>query len=161
MGVGKTTIGEYLSVQHNINFFDTDKEIQKTTNYSISEYFEKYGEKNFRELERKILKNIPKNNIVSCGGGLPSYKDNMKFIKKCGVSIFLQASEDDIFIRLSEKKEDRPLIKNKSNKELKCFIKETLAKREKFYETADHTIDTSHHSKESVLRKINSLIFTM
>ena len=59
MGVGKTTIGEYLSVQHNINFFDTDKEIQKTTNYSISEYFEKYGEKNFSSFCDRLSVHLP------------------------------------------------------------------------------------------------------
>lgn len=161
MGVGKTTIGEHLSIKHNINFIDTDKEIRKITNNNISENFEKYGENNFRELERLVLKTISKKNIVACGGGLPMYKDNMKFIKQSGASIYLKASEDEIFVRLSGKLEDRPLIQNKSDKDLKYFIKETLAKREKFYTMADYTIETSHLSKESVLREIDSLLLTI
>ena len=36
MGVGKTTIGEQLAAQHNINFIDTDREIEKTTHNKIS-----------------------------------------------------------------------------------------------------------------------------
>jgi shikimate kinase len=157
MGVGKTTIAEHLSAKYNINFIDTDNEIRKITNKSISENFKKYGENNFRELERKILKSISKNNIVSCGGGLPIYKDNMKFIKKSGVSIYLKSSEDEIFFRLAQNIGDRPLIQNKSPKELRFFIKETLSKREIFYKMADYTIEIDHQSRESVLRKINSL----
>ena len=157
MGVGKTTIGEQLAAKHNVNFIDTDKEIEKITNNSISDIFKKDGENHFRKLETITLKTIAENNIVACGGGLPVYNNNMNLIKKSGVSIYLKASEAEIFIRLSNNSENRPLIQNKSGEELRGFIKETLGKREKFYAMADYTIDTSNLSEEDVLRKINSL----
>ena len=157
IGVGKTTIGKQLSEQHNTNLIDTDKEIEKATNSSISDIFQKNGEKYFRELETIFLKQIPKNNIVACGGGLPIYNNNICFIKKSGESIYLKASKDEIFIRLSENLNNRPLIKNKSNNELRNFIGETLKKRERIYKMADYTIETSNLSEEDVLRKINTL----
>lgn len=161
MGVGKTTIGEQLATQHNINFIDTDKEIEKATNDKISEIFRKNGEDYFRELESRILKKISKDTIVACGGGVPLYNKNMEFIAESGISIYLKASEENIFIRLSENPRNRPLIQDKKNESLRHFIKETMKKREKFYTMADYTIDTNNLSERNVLRKINSLLLTI
>ena len=161
MGVGKTTIGEQLAAKHNVNFIDTDKEIEITTNKSISDIFKKDGENHFRKLETGALKTIVENNVVACGGGLPGYNNNMDFIKKSGVSIYLKASEDEIFIRLSNNCKNKPLIRNKSDEDLRDFIKETLTEREKFYSMANYTIETSNLSEKAVLRKINSLPLTI
>ncbi len=157
MGVGKTTIGRKLASKHNVNFIDTDQEIEITTNKNILDIFQKYGENHFRKLETSTLKMIPKNNIVACGGGLPAYNNNMDFIKKSGISIYLKASKEEIFTRLSNDSRKRPLIQNKSNKDLKDFIKKTLSEREEFYSIADYTIETSNLSEKDILRKINTL----
>ncbi len=161
MGVGKTTIGKQFSLQHNVNFTDTDKEIEMKTNNSILNIFQKNGEDYFRNLETVILKEISKKNVVACGGGLPAYNNNMKFIKKSGFSIYLKASEDQIFNRLSNNSKNRPLVKSKSDEDLRVYIKETLYEREKFYNLADYTIDTSCLLEKDVLREINSLPITI
>ena len=49
MGCGKSTIGRILSKKLKLEFFDTDKEIEKNQNKTILEIFKKYGEKFFRE----------------------------------------------------------------------------------------------------------------
>lgn len=157
MGVGKTTIGKKLSKKYNINFIDTDEEIERVSHKSISTIFQRNGEDHFRRLETITLKRIKKNNIVACGGGLPFYNNNMYFIKKSGVSIYLKASKEEIFVRLEKDYKTRPLLQNKSIKALKEFINEKLIEREKFYKKANHTIDTTNLSIEEVLRKIDSL----
>ena len=81
----------------------------------------------------------------------------MEFIKKNGMSIYLKASEEEIFIRLSKQNKERPLIQNKSEKAIRTFIKQTLLKREIFYSMADYTIETTNTSSNNVLRKINTL----
>lgn len=158
MGVGKTTIGKQLALHHKLNFIDIDNKIEKLTNQSISSIFKQEGEGYYRELETQALKSITKKSVVSCGGGIPLYNNNMEFIKKCGISIYLKASEEEIFRRLYKNTKNRPLIQNKSDKQLKIYIKDTLSKREKFYLQADYTIDTNNLSQEQTLRKINSLI---
>ena len=157
MGVGKTTIGEQLAVQHIINFVDTDKVVERISNNSVLDIFKNDGENQFRELETSILRAISGNNIVACGGGLPIYNKNMDFIKNSGVSIYLKASERELFVRLSKNQKERPLIQNKSSRELRVFIKETLEKREPFYAMADYTIETGDLLEGDILRKINSL----
>ena len=49
MGSGKTTIGKLFSKKQNLNFFDTDEQIEKSTGMKISKIFEKK--------ERNILEN--------------------------------------------------------------------------------------------------------
>jgi len=157
MGVGKTTIGKQMAAYHNYNFIDTDRKIEEIAGKNISDIFEEDGERYFRQRESSILKEIPPKNIVSCGGGLPIYNNNMKFIKDSGVSIYLKASEESIFDRLSKKPNNRPLILNKSKEKLRKFIKSKLREREGIYLKADYIIETSNLSEKDVLRKVNTL----
>lgn len=161
MGVGKTTIGKQLALHHKLNFIDIDNKIEESTNKSITSIFKQKGEDYYRDLETEALKIITKKSVISCGGGLPLYNNNMELIKQYGTSIYLKASEEEIFSRLHKKTKERPLIQNKSDKQLKIYIKDTLIKREKFYSQADYIIDTNNLSEEQVLRKINTLIINI
>ena len=51
MGAGKSSIGLHLSKKLNYSFIDTDETIVKKVKMSINEYFENYGERNFRLIE--------------------------------------------------------------------------------------------------------------
>ena len=85
----------------------------------------------------------------------------MDFIKATGSSIYLKASKESIFNRLSGNLKTRPLVKGKTPQELKNFIKTNLKKREIYYRLADYTINTSGLSEQEVLAKINRLIFSI
>ena len=159
MGAGKTTIGQQFALENNLKFIDTDKEIEKRNNRKILEIFQKEGQDYFREIERDLLRSLSKNQVVACGGGLPIYNNNMSFIKKSGLSIYLKASVEELFNRLLNNTNNRPLIKYRSKNNLKKFIQQEIKKREKFYSIANYTIDTSKLSKEDVLRQINTFIF--
>ena len=54
MGSGKSIIGKDLSKYLNLNFYDTDKEIELKTKKKISEIFEEKGELYFRDIEEKV-----------------------------------------------------------------------------------------------------------
>ena len=56
MASGKSTLGKKLAQTLNIDFVDTDREIEKKAGAEISWIFEVEGEKGFRERERKALK---------------------------------------------------------------------------------------------------------
>ena len=55
-GVGKTTIGKILSKILKFKFIDVDYKIEKASNLKVSDFFEKYGEEEFRELEKRFFK---------------------------------------------------------------------------------------------------------
>ena len=161
MGAGKSTFGKQIAKKYKISFVDTDIEIEKLTNNSIAKNFKIFGEDKFRKIERSILQNIKTNSIIACGGGLPTYKKNMLFIKKSGISIYLKTNADELFNRLSFNCGNRPLIQNMSEYKLKSFINEKLKEREKYYTMADYTVKTDGLTKKEVLAKIDTLLISI
>ena len=158
MGSGKTTIAKELSNMLKLPYVDTDKEIQKKTNYTINEIFKKFDEIYFRKNEKEILTSIKGNKIVSTGGGLPIYSDNMRYIKKNGISIYLKTPIQILFNRLKNSSDNRPLIQNIKNSDLKKFINKQIKQREYFYKQANYILETKDLSKEEILRKIHSFV---
>lgn len=152
MGSGKSTIGLILANSLGYNFLDIDQLIEKEFGISVTEFFQKFGEKEFRKTEKEILKNISnlENVIISLGGGTLTSEENLKIIKDSGLLIYLKASPETLFERLKYKT-DRPLIKEFVEKGdiegLKNRIINLLAQREKFYNQSDLIIDTEQFEK--------------
>ena len=161
MGAGKTTITKLLSDELHLPFYDTDQEIEKKQNRSVSEIFKKDGELYFRILETELLNNINQNSIISCGGGLPIHNNNMELINSKGISIYLKASNKCLFNRLKKEKQTRPLIENITDEKLYIYIDKELQIRSPFYNLSNHTILVDNKSTNEVLREINSLISTI
>ena len=161
MGAGKTTITKLLANELHLPFYDTDQEIEKKQNRSVSEIFKKDGELYFRILETQLLNNINQNSIISCGGGLPIHNNNMELINSKGISIYLKASNKCLFNRLKKEKQTRPLIENITDEKLYIYIDKELQIRSPFYNLANHTILVDNKSTNEVLREINSLISTI
>ena len=76
--------------------------------------------------------------IISTGGGTPCFFDNIDYMNSQGTTVFLDVPVERLFIRLSIARNKRPLIKEKSDDELRTFIAEQLAKREPHYSKAQH-----------------------
>jgi len=135
MGCGKTTVAKKMAYKLGLEFIDLDKQIEHKCGKSISAIFEEDGEDVFRTLERESLNQfIAKNNFVmAVGGGTPCFFDNMKVINESGVSVYLQMSAKSLTMRLESAKSERPLIAEKSQKELLSFIRQHLSEREPFY----------------------------
>ena len=55
---GKTTIGKLLAKSLNRDFFDSDEEILKIIKLPISDFFKKYGEKEFRKIEKSVISSL-------------------------------------------------------------------------------------------------------
>ena len=161
MGAGKTTITKLLANELHLPFYDTDQEIEEKEKKSVTDIFKKDGELHFRMLETELLKNITQNSIISCGGGLPIHNNNMGLINSKGISIYLKASDNCLFNRLKNEKQNRPLIGNKTDEKLKVYIKHELQNRSPFYNLANHTILVDNKSKNEVLREVNTLISTL
>lgn len=158
MGSGKTTIAAGLSNILKLPYVDTDEEIQKKTNFTINEIFKKFDEIYFRKIEKEIFTNIKGNKIISTGGGLPIYSDNMKYIKRNGISIYLKTPIQILHNRLKKSSDNRPLIQKIKKPDLKKFIEQQITEREYFYKQASYILETKDLSKEEILRKIHSFI---
>ena len=142
MGSGKSTSGVQLASKLGYQFIDMDKFIETEYACSIPQIFEEKGEAEFRKMEHNALKKLmDKDNIViACGGGTPCYYGNIDLMNETGITVYIKMSVDALISRLITAKEERPLLKNKTQEELKIFITEQLEKREDFYHKAQYII---------------------
>lgn len=134
MGSGKTTFGMKLAKKLNYQFVDTDKEIEELVGMSIESIFNTKGEKYFRQLEKQYIQKLKVQNVViATGGGMPCFYDNMEYLNKIGVTVYLEYSSQELFERLKNETVNRPLLKHKSEEDLFNYIDNLLLKRERFY----------------------------
>ena len=141
---GKTTLGEQLAKKLNMKFIDLDQYIEKRKLKSIPEIYTELGDEKFRGLEWKMLKEIVKedNIIVSTGGGTPCHCDNMNIMQSYGEIIYVKVDEDILVSRLKiAVSKNRPIVKNKSEEELKEFVKNLKKNCEHHYLQAHHIIE--------------------
>ena len=145
MGSGKSTFGNQLSQFLNLTFFDLDNYIENKYQCKISVIFEKQGEDFFRKIEHNSLLEIINQNssfVLSTGGGTPCYYNNMQIMLESGLVTYLKIPVETIYQRLISSNKVRPLVKNKTNNELKEWINKNLAFRETYYNKAHIIIDS-------------------
>ena len=154
MGSGKSIIGKDLSKYLNLEFYDTDKEIEQKTNRSINSIFKDEGEAFFRDIEEKICLELLNNDncIISLGGGSIINQKVRNSIKVNSYSIYLKVKLSNLLRRLKLSKK-RPLIDNNQNK--KETLENLYIRRQRFYEKADFTV-TNDNDKFTVLEKIKA-----
>ena len=157
MGCGKTTLGKKLARTLNYNFIDLDSYIENKTTEKITEIFDKKGEQYFRDLEKESVNEICKmdNMVLASGGGTPCFSDNMQTMLVKGICIYLKMESEDLAERLYKEKNNRPLIKNLSSKDLVDFISEKLMEREVFYKKAHHILPAKNISKTDIIKLIS------
>lgn len=143
MGCGKTTWSRKLANHLGYEFMDLDHMLEAKAGMTIAEYFTTYGQDAFRNLESSILKetDYPENAVVSTGGGLPCFFDNMEWMNANGQTLYIKLSPKTLADRLDKGKTTRPLLHGLHGEELIAFIAEKLTEREGFYEQATHIVN--------------------
>lgn len=139
MGCGKTTHGKKLANLLNYNFIDADEEMVNQQGKSINHLFDEKGEAGFRDLETETLKKLISEQskaVISLGGGTPCFNNNLDLLKRNGILIYIHLPPKALFNRLVNAKDERPLLKNKTNEELLIYIENLLDKREPYYKEA-------------------------
>ncbi|WP_428330488.1 shikimate kinase [Mucilaginibacter sp.] len=143
MGCGKTTLGRKLANRLGYPFMDLDHVLEEQAGMSIADYFSNFGEDAFRKLESEVLKQTvyPEHAVISTGGGLPCFFDNIDWINAHGKSVYIKLSSKTLADRLEHEKTKRPLLREKHGDTLIAFIDEKLAEREGFYNKATVVTD--------------------
>ena len=156
MGCGKTTWGRKLAAGLDYHFIDLDHTLEAKVGSTVAEYFASHGEESFRKLESEILKNTdyPQNTVVSTGGGLPCFFDNMDWMNSHGQTLYIQLSPKALASRLENAKTLRPVLQGKKGDELVAFIEQKLSEREGFYLKATHTVNGIDMSVEELTEAI-------
>lgn len=144
MGSGKSTLGKAMSRELGLDFIDLDYYIEGRYHKTVREIFAEGGEARFREIERNMLHEVAdiENVIIATGGGTPCFYDNIEYMNSKGTCIYLQATVEELCRRLKTCRENRPLLRDKNDDELRDFIEKNLSSREQFYTQASHLFDT-------------------
>ncbi|MPM84016.1 Shikimate kinase [bioreactor metagenome] len=152
---GKTTIGKEVSRILEKNFIDCDNLIQEKQGKTINEIFKAYDEKYFRELEKELVDNLMgiENSVVSTGGGLPIYNNNLDKLKDVGLVIFLDAPLHEIIER-SVKVNDRPLLRGNIEKTISKLYNERI----NTYKKAHYILNTENLSIDQCANCIVNMV---
>jgi shikimate kinase len=95
--------------------------------------------------------------VVSTGGGAPCFFDNMDFIKKTGISLFLDVPPAVLADRiLKHGKDDRPLLSGVT--ELEKELEARLRVRLPYYQRADFTIQNNTSQVRKLVDMITPLL---
>ncbi len=159
MGSGKSRTGEKLAQLLQYPFVDLDEWIIDHAQMSIPLIFREKGEAYFRQLETKALRAQGRKSqlVIACGGGAPCFYDNMAWMNKNGITIFLDATPELLYQRLASEADSRPLLNGKSKEELLEFIRHKMQERLPFYKKALlHVFQESNENDlpEQILKKM-------
>ena len=143
MGAGKTTLGKAFARELGLSFIDLDWYIESRFHKTIPQLFAERGEDGFRRVEQNMLHEVGEfeDVVVSTGGGTPCFFDNMDYMNVQGQTVFLDVDVETLFRRLRVATQQRPILRGKSEEELRVFIEKALADRSPYYTKARYRFD--------------------
>lgn len=113
MGVGKSTVGRRLARRLGLPFIDSDSEIEEAVGLPAGEVFERYGEEDYRDGERRLVARLINGEVrvISTGGGVFCDPRTRELLKERTITIWLDAPVD-VLTERTARRDTRPLLKN-------------------------------------------------
>jgi shikimate kinase len=113
MGAGKSTVGRRLAKRLNLPFIDTDTAIADAAGISAGEVFERFGEEEFRDGERRVVARLVNGEvcIIATGGGAYVDPDTRKLLNDRAITVWLDAPVE-VLVDRTARRDTRPLLKN-------------------------------------------------
>ena len=152
MGSGKSQTGPHLANLLQYAFVDVDDVIEKASKQSISDIFEKDGEKGFRDLEKQVLKEISQHHslVIATGGGLVTIPENWGILHQ-GIVIWLDLDLKRSIKRIQSDDKKRPLL---DNDDLSKTFSQIYESRKPMYLESDLRIQVEEQSPLEVATMI-------
>jgi shikimate kinase len=113
MGVGKSTVGRRLAKRLGLPFIDSDSAIEDAAGYSPAEIFERYGEQDFRDGERRLVARLIEGEIrvIATGGGAYVDPRTRELLNERAITVWLDAPVDILAERTS-RRDTRAQLRN-------------------------------------------------
>lgn len=117
MGAGKSTVGRRLARRLGLPFVDSDAAIEDAAGYSAAEIYERYGEADFRDGERRLVARLIDGEVrvIATGGGAFVDPRTRQLLNERAITIWLDAPVDVLATRTS-RRDTRPLLRNRDPK---------------------------------------------
>jgi len=154
MGVGKSSVGQFLAHLLGFEHADTDSRIEAEVGCTVSEIFAQSGEDRFRLLEQELAKSLESTTgmVISTGGGFVLNPVNLSSLQSHAYVICLWASPETILERVRHR-HHRPLLKDADPLQQ---IRSLLDQRTPLYRQADVIVTTEHRSARQVAQQVLS-----
>jgi len=105
MGAGKSCVSRELATRYGRNLVDLDDSIEEQTGKVVAEIFQQHGERYFRELELKALREAlgsPVTTIIACGGGIVTNPESLALLKSHAVVVYLHVQAERALARIDD-----------------------------------------------------------
>ncbi|MCP4625036.1 MAG: hypothetical protein GY850_16140 [bacterium] len=157
IGSGKTTIGQRLAHDFELDFYDLDQEMNRILGHSFHKLVAEEGWVAFRELEYSICKRFAglDNSIICLGGGTVRYEWNMDVLKGSGLIILLTAALEELIRRVKLADRPRVNIGTSVEEDIRLMWKKS---KDKYYDAADLVYSTDQKSIAEEVREIKQII---
>ncbi|HED19848.1 MAG TPA: shikimate kinase AroK [Gammaproteobacteria bacterium] len=153
MGAGKSTIGRHLARALDMEFIDSDRDIEARTGVDIPLIFDLEGEGGFRKREQEVIENLTRKPgiVLATGGGAVLSSANRQHLASRGSVVYLCTSVAQQLKRAAHD-HNRPLLQTKDPEKT---LQELMKVRDPLYrEIADWIIETDGCRVRDVVQKI-------
>lgn len=157
MGAGKTSIGRRLAARLGLPFRDADAEIELAAGCSIPELFERYGERAFRDGERRVIRRLLSGDplVLAFGGGAFMDPETRIIARTEAVSIWLRCTLPTLVRRVAGR-EHRPLLADGDHREI---LQRLIDQRYPVYAEADVIVDCGDETPDTTTTQVlNALL---
>ena len=146
MGAGKTTTGRMVAAQLACPFVDLDEMLERASNMSVTNIFATYGQRGFREMERRALLEVladSSERVLAVGGGTPVQPGLMDALLGASRVFWLRCSAKILARRVMRDGLDkRPLVAAcVTDEEVEAALSARLAERCAVYARAHDVVD--------------------
>ena len=153
MGARKSAVGRQLARMLDLDFLDSDDEIEFRTGVDIPFIFEKEGEEGFRKREARVIDDLTQKGgvVLATGGGAVVDPQNRNHLGARGFVIYLYTTVDQQLAR-TRKGRDRPLLETDDPRQV---LETLMDQRDGLYrEIADLVVATDGRKVKAVANEI-------
>ena len=152
MGVGKSTVGRRLAKRLGVPFVDSDAEIEGAAGLSAAEVFERYGEHDFRDGERRLVARLVDGDVrvIATGGGAYVDSRTRELLNERAITVWLDAPLDVLAERTS-RRDTRAQLRNGDPK---STLQRLANERRPSYEEAHIHVKSGNGAHKDVVEAI-------
>jgi len=157
-GAGKSTLGNLLARQRDVQFVELNREIERETRLPAGEVFSLYGQAGYRRFERRALERVLADRetaVISAGGGIVAEEETYDLLLNGCFTVWLRATPEEHMSRVLAQGDLRPMA---GKREAMEDLQRILAERESLYGRADAVVDTSGQTPRQSLARLRAVV---
>jgi shikimate kinase len=160
MGVGKSTVGRRLARRLDLPFVDSDAAIEDAAGLSPAEVFERYGEQDFRDGERRLVARLIDGEVrvIATGGGAYVDPRTRELLNERAITVWLDAPLDILTERTSRRDTRAQLRDGNAKATLERLANERRASYEQAHIHVKSGAGAHKDVVEAIVRALNDYL---